>query len=255
MKSLAIMQPYLFPYLGYFQLINAVDAFVLYDHFDFVKQGWINRNRILAVNQSPFYFNVPMQKNLLPQKRIRDITIKDNHWQGKLLDSINMNYKRSKYFDKVYSVLEDCITYKTNSLSSLNKMAIKKISSYLNIKTEILSDPEFDQLENMLASESSNFPNLFPEIESTTSSKKMIRVVAMCRALNADTFINPIGGVALYPKKEMKQNGIDIHFLKMKDIRYSQNSSEFHQGLSIIDVLMNCGKNRTTDLLNEYSLV
>ncbi|MDF1697424.1 MAG: WbqC family protein [Saprospiraceae bacterium] len=256
MNRIAIMQPYLFPYLGYFQLIHSVDTFVLYDNLKYIHKGWVNRNRLLQVNGPPFYFNIPVPKRNLSKMKIKDIKLKDDSWKRKLLINIYQNYKRSEYFEEVFPVLERIILYKTDSLSRLNKTSIINISTFLKIETDIIADPAFDmRLEDKLNVDASNLLNVFPEIELETPTRMVVRVIALCKELMAHTYINPIGGVELYPKEDFKRNKIDILFLKMKDIQYRQNSINFHPGLSIIDVLMNCGKAGTKELLNEYTLV
>jgi hypothetical protein len=256
MNRIAIMQPYLFPYLGYFQLIHAVDTFVLYDNVKYIYQGWVNRNRLLQVNGPPFYFIIPVPKKNLSKMMIKDIKLKDDSWKRKLLKSIYRNYKRSEYFEEVFPVVEQSIIYKTDSLSRLNKTSIINISTFLNIETHIIADPAFDtRLEDKLKVDASDLLNVFPEIELETPTKMVVRAIAICKELIAHTYINPIGGVKLYSKEDFKRNKINIHFLKMKNIKYLQNSINFHPGLSIIDVLMNCGKEGTKELLNDFTLV
>ena len=249
------MQPYFFPYLGYYQLVYSVDKFVLYDNLKYIKHGWVNRNRLLQVNRSPFFFRIPVPKKYLSKKKIRDIRIKDQSWRKWLIKSIIFNYKRSPYFEDVFPLLESIILSKTDFLSTLNKISITEIASYLGIDTDISTDPSFDDLESKLVEESSELSDIFPDIHLITPSVKLIRGIEICKSLKADTFINLIGGINLYPKEEFKRNGLDIFFLDMKEIRYRQNHKDFFPRLSIIDVLMNCGKKGTIDLLNEYVLI
>lgn len=259
MSTIAIMQPYLFPYLGYYQLISAVDTFVLYDSLNYIKSGWVNRNRLLAVNSAPFFFIVPVLRKS-SFSRIRDIRIKEGPWRTKLLRSICVNYKRAVYFDEVFPMLESIITCKTDHLATLNKASVLQVSNYLGINTEILTDPEFDWLEDKLSVPGTDLASLFPDIRLRAPSKKMIRAVAVCRSLNAEKLVNPAGGASLYPKEEFARHGIEISFLKMKEVRYRQSSTSFRKlglfypQLSIIDVLMNCGKKGTFELLNEFVL-
>lgn len=255
MNSIAIMQPYLFPYVGYFQLIHSVNVFLLYDNLDYIKDGWINRNRLLAVKKWPFYFTIPVANKNISKKKIRDIRIKDKVWKEKLLTSINVNYKRSQYFKDVFPVVEKIINSNTDSLSRLNKISVSDISKFLNIDTNILIDSDFDWLEDKLNRESSDLLRAFPHIVLKKASAKLIRPIEICRTMNVKTLINPIGGRDLYPKEEFRQNNLDVKFLKMKEIRYQQSSMRFFPRLSIIDVLMNCGKNGTFELLEEYILV
>lgn len=254
------MQPYLFPYLGYFQLIYAVDTFVLYDNLDFIRYGWVNRNRLLAVNGPPFYVIVPVRRKS-PSRKIKDIQIADGSWRRKLLNSIYVNYNRAAYFEEVFPVLEHIIQCKTDSLSRLNKVSVVDIATYLNMDTDILVDPKFDWLEEKLSKQSAHLTSAFPYLHLSEPSVKVIRAIEICRALNAKTLVNPIGGIVLYPKAEFERNDLTIWFLIMREVRYPQNSTgfkyrgHFYPRLSIIDVLMNCGKEGTSALLHEFMLV
>lgn len=259
MKTIAIIQPYFFPYLGYFQLINAVDTFVLYGDFDYIKRGWVNRNRLLPVDGKPFYITAPVRKS--SSTKIEATRIAEDRWREKTLKSIHYAYKQTPFFDDVFPVLEDSIRYDTESLSALNKYSIGRIAEYLDIATEIVTDFNSAELEDRLDEGSEALERAFPDIHLDTPSVMLVRIIALCKEFDASTFINPIGGVELYPREEFRRNGIEVRFLQMKNVRYPQSSrayresGEFHPNLSIIDVLMNCGKERTFELLSEFDLV
>ncbi len=213
----------------------------------------MNRNRLLAVNGPPFYITIPV-----PRKRpskIKDIQLKSGSWRRKLLKSIYFNYKRSPHFEEIYPLLETIIQCETDSLSNLNKTSIIQIANYLKIATNILTDLALDELEEKLVASSADRASAFPDIHLSDPSVKVIRVIEICRSLKAETFVNPIGGTNLYPKEEFIRNNINIMFLNMGEVRYKQNSRSFYPRLSIIDVLMNCGKEGTFELLKEYVLV
>ncbi len=254
MDRIAIMQPYIFPYLGYYQLINAVDKFILYDNLNYIKYGWVNRNRIHNVGKSPMYFTIPTPKKTTG-KKIREIKIVNDYWRSKFVKSIFLNYKKTEYFEEVFELIENIINYKTDSLSVLNKLSVFNISKYLTIDTRILLNPELDWIEEKLNVDNFKLSVEFPEIKMRERTIKVIRGIAICKYYRAKMFINPIGGIALYPKEEFRNNNLDICFLKMKELRYPQRSAQFNSRLSIIDVLMNCGKDRTKELLNEYVLI
>ena len=111
--KVAIMQPYFFPYIGYFQLINLVDVFVVYDDVNYIKKGWINRNNIL-INKKSFLFSLPLQ-NMSQNKLINEIfLVEDTNWRISLLNTIQITYKNAPYFDEVYSLIEEIISYKIN---------------------------------------------------------------------------------------------------------------------------------------------
>lgn len=253
MLRIAIMQPYLFPYLGYFQLIHSADTFILYDQVNYIKKGWINRNRLLEIHRQPFYFTVPINKASSSQI-IKDLAIHNHAWQKKLENAIYHNYKRSLYFEETYPLIECLIKLETDYIAPLNAKCILEIAGYLQIKTTILSGVDFSHLENKLKEEQN-------DTEQTTSdclhpkTIKIKRIIEICKHYQADTYITPINGSFLYPKTCFMDAGISVNFLKMAAIRYSQLTPDFYENLSIIDVLMNCGRHETQQMLSQYSLV
>lgn len=248
--KIAIMQPYFFPYLGYFQLIHAVDKFILYDNLTFIKDAWMNRNRIMVKNQQPALISVPLEKKS-SNKMIKEICLSSNtSWKSTVLNTIHLNYRKAPFFDEIYPVVEKVVTTDFDTLSSLNAYSIKQISINLSISTAIAEYPAYDKLEENLRRNSfaENYVLNQPE-------RKVVRVLEIVKVENANMFINPIGGQQLYSKKEFAMNNVELYFLRMDDIQYPQFSRSFHSSLSIIDVLMHNGWNGTAELLNKYKLL
>jgi WbqC-like protein family len=248
--KLAIMQPYFFPYIGYFQLINAVDKFIIYDHLNFIKKSWINHNKVLVINSGCMVITVPL-KHKSPFIKISDIEIDDiTKWREKLKRTLHFNYKKSLMYNEIYPILEDSIDYNTNKLSELNSYIITSICKYLKIHTKIECDSnKYQQLENFLLNR-----NCF-SIDYKDIDSKIIRIVEICRQEQADTYYNAIGGVKLYPKDVFAKNKIDIKFIKTKFIEYKQINNNFIPNLSIIDVLMFNSIDRIHEMLNNFELL
>ena len=252
--KLGIMQPYFFPYIGYFQLINAVDEFLVYDNVNFIKKGWINRNNIL-INGNPYLINVPL-KSKSSFVKIKDIEIDDSlKWRKKILSDISTNYKRAKCFKDVYPIIEETINFKTSKVSEINFQSIKSVCDYLEINTKLSNDiSAFFDLEAKL-----NNPSIdkltFPNISLNHYEHKVVRVVEICKIKNAKTYINPIGGTDLYSKDEFLMNDIDLKFIKTGEITYPQFGNKFVPFLSIIDVLMFNSKDEIKNLLNNYDFI
>lgn len=227
----AIMQPYFFPYIGYFQLINAVDTFVLYDDVTHIKGGWINRNRIYE-NGGFNYWGLPL-KNASSNRLIKDIEyIRD--WQ-RLLKTVQQNYGKAPYADAVWNqiLLEAAGNQKEVTISALNEYILWKICKYLDITTTIIR--------------SSDLPK--------AKEGRVERLCDICRQTGALTYINAIGGQILYNKEQFKEQGIDLYFLKTNEITYSQFDNVFVPNLSILDVLMFNSKKEIREMLNNYELV
>jgi len=230
--KLGIMQPYFFPYIGYFQLIHAVDKFVVYDDVSYIKQGWINRNRILISGQ-PHYFTVPIA-TASSSKSIREVQVCRGDWRSKLLKSVDHAYKRSPFFSEVFPLIEEVLLSDEASISRLAFASILTVATYLGIKTEFVETSAIYGNEQLKAQE---------------------RVIDICRIESASHYINPIGGLELYSKQSFSSCGIDLKFVRSKFVEYAQFRNDFVPWLSIIDVLMFNGKDKTHDFLAEYELL
>ncbi|NVO02112.1 MAG: WbqC family protein [Bacteroidetes bacterium] len=228
------MQPYFFPYIGYFQLINAVDEFIIYDKIEFTKKGWINRNRIL-VNGKDEYITLPLKK-ASDFLFVNDRYLADS-WEtekNKLINKIKESYRKASYFKDVFPLIENCLHFKNKNLFDFILNTIKSINNYLEIKTPIIKVSDL------------------PINKDLKAEKKVIEI---CKNRNATEYINPIGGVNIYNKETFFQNGIKLHFLKSNNINYSQLQNEFAPWLSIIDVMMFNSKKEIKEMLNQYDLI
>jgi len=251
--KLGMNQPYFFPYLGFYQLVSAVDRFIVYDNLNYIQYGWINRNRFLVVGGEPTYFNA-VTEDSSPNRKIRDIRLSaKSNWRRKLLNTFFLNYKKCPFFDETYAVIEPIIRSEVDSLSEMATRSIVEVCKHLQIETEIVENPLYEELESLL--ERDNLAEAFPSIKLRQRERKVYRVIAVCHMLKADRFVNAIGGQALYDKDEFKANGIELNFLRSKDEPYLQTTESYHPGLSIIDVLMNCGREGTIERLQNYELI
>jgi len=231
--KLAIMQPYLFPYIGYFQLINSVDKFIIFDDVNYINKGWINRNRIL-LNKQEYIFTIPLEK-ASQNKLINEINIvKEIEWKGKFLKTIETAYKKGPMFYNVFPIIEEIINFNEQNLSAYISQSIKLISNYLGIKTQIIET-------------SARY--------NTSKLKGQNKILEICLQEKATQYINPIGGIEIYQKDLFKQKQIELVFIKSKPIIYTQQGNEFIPWLSIIDVMMFNSKENIIDFLNKYELI
>lgn len=230
--KLGIMQPYFFPYVGYWQLIKAVDKYIVYDDVTYIKGGWISRNNIL-LNGCKHLITLPLDT---PSsfRLIKEIKVTSNVKQReKILKTIENAYKKAPYFSDVMPIIENCIM-KSEYISELNFNAIKEICSYLDIKTEII---------------------LSSDLKKNNELKSQEKVIHINKLMGSDMYINAIGGQELYSKEAFKKEGICLKFLKMDNIEYQQFSNEFVPNLSIIDVMMFNSRDDVNSILDMYSLV
>ena len=228
--NLAVMQPYLFPYIGYWQLIDAVDIFVIYDDVNFIKQGYINRNNILQ-KQKAHLFTLELI-GASPNKKINDIKIGGN--SNKLLRTIKQNYSKAPFYKDVFPVLEEILNNKEKELSKFLGFSLVKIAKYLNIDTKFLYSSD---------------------IKNDKTFKAQDRLIEMSKILNATGYINSIGGIELYDKEVFSQNDINLSFLKTHEISYKQFNNEFVSNLSIVDVLMFNSKDNIKNMLTQFELI
>jgi hypothetical protein len=228
--KLAIMQPYFFPYIGYFQLINAADLFVIYDDVNYIKQGWINRNYILANGKKQL---VTLQlKGASSFKLINQIKVGEN--RDRLKKTIYQSYTKAPYFNKVFPVIERCLNSIDHNLATYVTKIVQNITDFLDIQTKLV---------------------LSSHIEKNTKLKGQERVLDICTSIKADEYINAIGGQELYSKNEFNNYNIKLYFIKTKDITYKQFNNEFIPNLSIIDMLMFNSPDEVKEMLKKYELI
>ena len=209
------MQPYFFPYIGYWQLINAVDKYVIYDDVAYIKGGWINRNNIL-LNGEKHLITLPLNASS-SFKNINEIAITARDAvRRKILRKLESAYSKAPYYDVIMPMIEPLIMQE-KLISDLNYKAIKKLNSYMDIGTEIV---------------------LSSDIKKNTSLRGQDKVIHISHLLGADVYINAIGGKTLYSRDSFQMEGIKLKFLEMDTIMYGQFKGRFVPNLSIIDVLM-----------------
>ncbi|WP_073106265.1 WbqC family protein [Pollutimonas bauzanensis] len=231
--KLAIMQPYFFPYIGYFQLIAAVDLFVVYDNIKYTKKGWINRNRILRGGKDAT-FSLALKKDS-DYLDIRDRHLAVDFNRQKLLNQLRDAYMHAPYFKQTFPLVEGIVQYKNTNLFCFLHHSISQICEHLDIKTNI---------------------KISSDIAIDHSLKNKEKVLALCKAVNARTYVNPIGGIDLYSKETFEHENIELKFIQTKYFEYPQFDEEFLPWLSIIDVLMfNSLDKIQSHILTNYELI
>ncbi|SFL45236.1 WbqC family protein [Pelosinus propionicus] len=230
--KIAIMQPYFFPYIGYFQLINAVDVFIIYDNIQYTKKGWISRNRFLQ-NGKDSLFSISLKKDS-DFLDVRDRVIATEFNKQKLFNQIVQAYKKAPYFMQFIPLFEKILFNDETNLFKFIYFSIREICNILEINTEIII--------------SSN-------VAIDHSLKSQEKVIAICKENGAGVYVNPIGGLELYSKESFREHGIDLRFIKSKLIEYEQFNNVFFPWLSIIDVMMFNSKEEIKGYLDCYDLI
>ena len=226
------MQPYFVPYIGYWQLMNLVDKYVIYDDVNFIKGGWVNRNRIVNNGKIQF-FNVPMV-GASPNKLINEVQVNTNpNIQKKNLRIIEAAYRKAPYYSDVYPVLEKIICSSEETLASYLISSIYSIADYLNIKTEFI---------------------VSSSIEKNNELRGQDKVLEICEKTGSTEYYNAIGGMELYSKNDFSDRGIVLKFVRTKPTEYKQFSDEYYPNLSIIDVMMFNDIPRIREMLESYSI-
>lgn len=229
---LAIMQPYFLPYIGYWQLLGAVDAFVVYDNIQYTKKGWINRNRFLQ-NGHDELFTIPLRKDSEYLDVIQRHVAADFK-RDKLLNQFEGSYRKAPHFREVFPLIGEIIHAPHDNLFEYIANSIRLIAGHLGIGTPI-------------------------RVSSTIAIDHGLRgeekVMALCQAMGADRYLNAIGGQELYTKPSFAERGIALEFIRARPIAYAQFGGEFVPNLSILDVLMFNDRDAVRRMLGEYDLV
>jgi hypothetical protein len=228
---IAVMQPYLFPYIGYFQLINSVDKFVFYDDVNFIKNGWINRNKIL-INDNANYLTMPLIA-ASSNKLINEIKIVNK--RRKLIKSISQAYKKAPFYNEIMPLIECCLLFDTDYISQIAQNSVETVANYIGLNV-------------VFETSSKSYSN-------TRHLKKAERLIAICNINNASQYINAIGGMDLYSKEQFAKENIQLNFLKSLTYKYAQFKKPFVKNLSIIDILMFNSVGETKEFLDQYKLV
>ncbi len=230
MKTVAIMQPYFMPYIGYWQLINVADEFVIYDDVNYIKNGWINRNKLLMAGHESLF--TILLDSTSPNQKINEIKVTDDF--KKFIKTVGMAYSRAPYKQAVTELIEGICGYDDRNLARFIGNCLQRICDYIGVSTKLIY--------------SSN-------LGKDNSLKGTEKVLAICRELAAEVYVNAIGGQELYSKDEFAVNGIELKFIQTGEVHYPQFNNEFVPNLSIIDVLMFNPPEKVRELLEVYELV
>lgn len=221
------MQPYFFPYIGYFQLIAAVDKFVFYDDVNFIKNGWINRNRLFLAGEVR-YITVPLA-GASPFLKINQVGIQaGDGWRRKLVESLRHSYAKAPHFDAVNELFQRVVFSSEQDIGTMAKTSIMTVCDYLGIATKFVQSST---------------------IYDNASLSSTDRVLDICVKEHASDYYNLPGGRALYGDDEFAQRQVALHFIQPHLIPYPQFAAQFQPGLSIVDILMFNDRERASSMI------
>lgn len=232
--KLGLMQPYFMPYIGYWQRIHAVDQHVIYDDVNYIKGGWMNRNRILIAGK-PHFLSMNLN-GASPNKLINEVEVNPNPvLQTKMLRTLEQGYKKAPYFNEAMTCLEPILRNAETNLAKYLEFQIREICKYMGIDTEIIMSSDIDK---------------------DNSLKGQDKVIEICKKQGASTYYNAHTGMELYSSEDFKKEGLELVFIKDgATVQYQQVSSEYVPAMSVIDILMNCSKEEIAVLLEDYVLL
>lgn len=229
------MQPYFFPYVGYFQLLMATDVFVFFDDVNFIKRGYIQRNSILQDGKS-VRFSVPLHKpsqnQLINETRIKEELFDD--WKKKFLRQLQHCYAKTPFYEEVINVVRKVLGAKVDSIAELAIRSIKEVCEYLGTEKDFKKSSEVDY-----------------DRRDTAEAK----VLNICKQLGATGYINPLGGAALYREEAFTAESILLKFQKPVLEPYAQMSTEFVPALSILDLLFNLSPEQVKTEMEKINLI
>jgi hypothetical protein len=235
--KVGIMQPYFFPYIGYISLIKHTDDFILFDPVQFIRHGWIERNRILKQNEGWLYIHVPLVK-YERTTLIKDILIDNTqNWKLKILSQLQPYKKNAPHYFKVQNLVNELFEKEFNDIVSLNRYALELICKYLGFEKELII-----------------FSQMNIEIQQPKAADEW--ALNICKALNGvNEYWNPLGGQSFFDKSKYDKAGINLKFQKVKLVEYDQRRSSFESGLSILDVMMFNSIEEINLMLDKYELI
>lgn len=230
---IGIMQPYFFPYIGYWQLIRSVDKYVILDDVNYIKGGWINRNKILMNNEAKM-LSISLERSS-PNKLINEIEVsKSDLNKRKILTTIEQSYGRAPFFERVFPIIQRVVTQEEANLAKYLEFSIRLTCDYLSIETEIIVSSSLTKNNNL---------------------KGQSRVIEICKLLGAREYINAIGGKALYSYDDFLKNRIALKFLETDEMSYPQFQGDFVPNLSVIDIMMFNSIEKIRDFLTNCRFV
>jgi hypothetical protein len=228
------MQPYFFPYVGYFQLMAACDLFVVFDEAQYINQGWVNRNRIL-IDGAAQWITMPVAAASHKLPILDREYLFCDRMAIRLPARIAGAYRAAPFFPQTMPLVEDILAFPQPTVAAFNTNLLRRLATCLGIGTPIMRVSQMVKDDSLTGAEQ--------------------RVIDICSRLGATTYINPAGGRNLYSRDAFAEYGIDLRFLMCMAESYPQLGAPYVPFLSIIDVLMFNDVAAVRNMLGQYKLL
>lgn len=223
-------QPFIFPYITYFQLMKHADVFMIADDFNYNK-AWTNRNNLLLDGKA-YMFHLEV-RGASQNKLVSEVRAADD--QFKLLRTIEVNYRKAPFFQDIFPMVEEILNYEDKNLARYIGNSLLKIADYLHFDTKFIYSSEIEGKDDSLRFQD--------------------RVLNLCSVLKVTEYVNLGARTPLYSKEVFKEHGIDLYYIQSRPIEYQQFDQPFVSNLSMIDVLMFNSVEQINELLLQYDLV
>jgi len=215
---ISVHQPQYLPWLGYFHKMYQSDAFVFLDNVQYKKREYQNRNRI-RTKSGDIWLTVPVMKDVDPYPKISSVRVDNSQsWQKKHWRAASLNYSRAPYFKKYGNYFEEIYKKEWKMLADLNIEIVKYMAQSIGIERPV-----------------------YLESQLNITTKNTMRIIDICGALKADTYLSGIGGKEYLDETQFNASGIKLVYQDFRHPRYPQCYEPFLPYMSAIDLLFNCG--------------
>ncbi len=232
--KLGIMQPYFFPYIGYFSLIQYSDCFVFFDTPQYIRKGWINRNRVLGQNHEPVYINVPVMKTDRSTPINQIVIANQQSFRETILGQLTVYKRRAPYYTEIIELVREVLYKEYHDIGELAIESIVRSCEYLNV------DLKYDIFSKM---------EICPSIKVSKPDEWALEIT---KAMGYETYVNPPGGKSFFDRNKYREAGIELEFLTAMLPPYNQRNATYIPGLSIIDAMMFCTVQEITEMMRQF---
>jgi len=221
--KISIIQPLYLPWLGFFEMVAASDAYVAFDHVKFEPSSWQQRNRIKGPN-GPFFITVPVRKTRDGFDRICDKEIEYGEpWVKKHMKSLELSYRKTPYFDRYFPGIRSLMENRFKNIAELNVELIRLLLGFLGIEKQVIRSSGI-------------------ALGDDKHLDKNGRLIHLMKAVGATSFYEGASGADFIDRSRFVSEGMEVYFQAYDHPTYPQAHGEFVPYMSVVDLLFNCGE-------------